>query len=152
MPTAEAVRVQLAGHTPHKSHLCRWKFANAVVNNQSVRYSTIMQKQTFTFGPHFSGVMLTSGRRSAPFMPGLLLIFLALVVLVAPKLVFGALAFVLLTLGLLMCYVAYRIIRFKRQVTEMAKDFEKRFSVQGFPLEKPDIDITDIDSKKIVFH
>jgi len=96
--------------------------------------------------------MLTSGRRSAPFMPGLLLIFLALVVLVAPKLVFGALAFVLLTLGLLMCYVAYRIIRFKRQVTEMAKDFEKRFSVQGFPLEKPDIDITDIDSKKIVFH
>jgi hypothetical protein len=87
-----------------------------------------------------------------PFLPGLLLICLAVVVLVAPRLVFGAIAMVLLSLGLLLCYVAYRIVKFKRQLSDMARDIEKRFTAQGFPLDRPDIDITEVDDKKIVIH
>ena len=34
----------------------------------------------------------------------------------------------------------------------MAKDLEKRFYVQSFPMDKPDIDVTDIESKKIILH
>lgn len=99
-----------------------------------------------------SGFVFTSSRRGAPFLPGLLLMLLAVVVIAAPKLVFGAIAVVLFATGLLLCYVAYRIVRFKRQLREMAKNFESQFSAHDFPMDKPDIDITDLDSKKIVFH
>ena len=111
-----------------------------------------MQSHYSSWGPKFSGVVVTSSRRSAPFIPGLLLICLALVVIAAPKLVFGAIAFVLLSLGMLLCYVAYRVMRLKRQLSDMAKDLEKRFYVQSFPMDKPDIDVTDIESKKIILH
>lgn len=111
-----------------------------------------MRRYQLFQGPAFSGVVLTSGRRGMPFLPGLLLICLAVVVLVAPKLVFGAIALVLLSLGLLLCYVAYRIVKFKRQLSDMARDIEKRFTAQGFPLDRPDIDITEVDDKKIVIH
>ena len=129
-----------------------WNFWKVMVIPYSVRYTTRMQSHYSRLGPKFSGVVVSSGRRGAPFVPGVLLICLALVVIVAPKLVFGALAFVLLSMGLLLCYVAYRIVRFKRQLSEMARDLEKRFYVQSFPVDKPDIDITDIESKKIILH
>ena len=136
----------------HQTGTSESKSLKSVVILQCVRYSNGMQIFSFSKGPRFSGVVFSSSRRTAPFVPGFLLILLALVVLVAPKLVFGALAFVLLTAGVLLCYVAYRIMRFKKQLSEMAKDFEKRFSVHSFPVDKPDIDITDLDSKKIVYH
>ncbi len=102
--------------------------------------------------PNMSGFVFSSGRRGAPFLPGLFLMLLAVVIIVAPKLVFGALAAMLFAFGILLCYVAYRVIKFKRQLNEMARNFERDFASQGFPMEKPDIDITDLDSKKIVYH
>ncbi len=104
------------------------------------------------FGPNISGFVISSGRRGTPFLPGLMLMLLAVVVLVAPKLVFGAIAAVLFAVGLLLCYVAYRVIRFKRQLRDMAKNFERQFSSHDFPMGKPDIDITELNEKKIVYH
>jgi hypothetical protein len=43
-------------------------------------------------------------------------------------------------------------VKFKRQLSDMARDIEKRFTAQGFPLDRPDIDITEVDDKKIVIH
>lgn len=99
-----------------------------------------------------SGVVFSASHRGASFIPGVLLMLLAMIIIVAPKLVFGALAVVLFAFGLLLCYVTYRVIKFKRQLREMVGNFEKDFTAQGFPMDKPDIDITDSDSKKIVYH
>ncbi len=140
------------GGISSKSQNRCWKCPKGVVKINPVRYIEVMQKQFSSWGPRVSGVVYSSSRHGAPFLPGVLLVCLALVVLVAPKLVFGAVALVLLTVGLLLCYVAYRVIQFKRQLSELVKGLEKRFTVQGFPIERPDIDITEIDSKKIVFH
>lgn len=87
-----------------------------------------------------------------PFAPGLMLILLGIVVLAAPRLVLGALAFVLLGLGLLLCYIAYKFVIFKRHVQELTKNFEGSFPGTTFQTNKKDIDLTDLESKKIIFH
>lgn len=108
-----------------------------------------------------SGSMFVSPRRGIPFLPGLMLIALGVVVLLAPRLVLGAIAFFLLVLGGLLCYVAYKIIALRRQIATLAKTFEGSVygTVRGAGGEetqysdKPDIDITDFEnSKKIVYH
>lgn len=123
-----------------------------VVKPVRVGYIIRMQRQRIARTLNTPGLVFNSSRRGAPFLPGLLLMLLAVVVLVAPKLVFGAIAVVLFAVGILLCYVAYRIVRFKRQLREMAKNFEAQFSKHDFPMDKPDIDITDLDAKKVVFH
>ncbi len=111
-----------------------------------------MRFQRLPSNPNMSGFVFSSGRRGAPFLPGLFLMLLAVVIIVAPKFVFGAVAALLFVFGAALCYVAYRVIKFKRQLNEMAKNFERDFASQGFPMDKPDIDITEPDSKKIVYH
>lgn len=100
----------------------------------------------------FSTSITTKGRQGVPFAPGLMLILLGIVVLLAPRLVLGAIAFVLLGLGLLLCYVAYKFIVFKRHVQELTKNLEGAFPGSGFQGHKKDIDLTDLESKKIIFH
>lgn len=108
-----------------------------------------------------SGPVFVSTRRGVPFLPGLLLIALGVVVLLAPRLVLGAIALCLLALGGLFCYVAYKIISLRKQLNTLAKNFEgsmygssKSSGLGGSPYsDKPDIDITDFEnSKKIVYH
>ena len=108
-----------------------------------------------------SGSVFVSTKRGIPFLPGLMLIALGIVVLVAPRLVLGAIAFFLLALGGLFCYVTYKIIALRRQINTMAKNFEgsvygslRGSGIKGSPFsDKPDIDITDFEnSKKIVYH
>ena len=85
-------------------------------------------------------------------MPGLLLIVLGLTLLIAPKFVLGAIAFCLVMFGAIFCYIAYKLLAFRRQVQNLTKNFERGFSASGFTSHKADIDITDIESKKIVYH
>lgn len=81
-----------------------------------------------------------------------MLILLGLVVLVAPRLVLGALAFLLLGIGALLCYVAYKFVVFKRHIEGLAKNFEGTFQASAFHTGKPDIDVTELESKKIIYH
>lgn len=113
-----------------------------------------------------SGSVIVSTKRGIPFLPGLLLIALGVVVLCAPRLVLGAIAFCLLVLGGLLCYVAYKVVALRRQINSLAKSFEGSMygSLRGSGFkgaansdklfgDKPDIDITDFENtKKIVYH
>lgn len=100
----------------------------------------------------FSTRVVKSSQRSVPFVPGLLLIVLGLVVLVAPRLVLATIAFCLLMVGAVCCYVAYKLVAFRRQIQSLTKSFESSFQSPGFHSRKPDIDITELEGKKIVFH
>ena len=113
-----------------------------------------------------SGSVILSTKRSIPFLPGLLLVALGVVVLIAPRLVLGAIAFCLLALGGLLCYVAYKVVALRRRLHSLAKNFEGSMygSLRGSGFkgaansdklfgDKPDIDITDFENtKKIVYH
>lgn len=126
---------------------------------------------TILSGSALSGSFFVSTKRGIPFLPGVMLIALGIVVLVAPRLVLGAIALFLLALGGLFCYVTYKIIALRRQINTMAKNFEGSLygslrgsgmggsgmggsGAKGSPFsDKPDIDITDFEnSKKIVYH
>ena len=131
-----------------------------VVKPNLLLYTILMQSKIKSWGPSVSIKVVRSGQRGAPFIPGLLLIALALVVIFSPKLFLGAIAIVVLCFGMLMCYVAWRIICFKKHVSQMTKDLERRFYAHSSNMEdpldafmeKPDIDITETDSKKIIYH
>jgi len=96
--------------------------------------------------------VVTKSHRGVPFLPGLLLILLGLTLLVAPRLVMGVIAFSFVMFGMIFCYIAYKLIAFRRQVQNLTKGFERSFSATGFAGHKADIDITDSESKKIVYH
>jgi hypothetical protein len=96
--------------------------------------------------------ILKRGSRGIPFLPGLLLIALGLVVFLAPRLVLGVIAVFLLTLGLLFCYVAYKFMMLRKQMSAFAKSVEGSLFTSGFKATKRDIDISDSDNDTIVYH
>lgn len=112
----------------------------------------IMVSERKDWDAFFSGSIIRTGHRGIPFIPGLLLIALGVVVLIAPRLVLAAIALCLLALGALLCYVAYKLVAFKRQVQSLTKNFEASFHSTGFSPGKKDIDITEFESKKIILH
>lgn len=124
-----------------------------MVISVQMRYSE-EHMRTNRHPPHyvFSTSVVKKSLLGIPFAPGLMLILLGLVVLVAPRLVLGALAFLLLGIGALLCYVAYKFVAFKRRVETLAKNFEGSFQTSSFHSSKPDIDLTDLESKKIIYH
>jgi len=96
--------------------------------------------------------VLGSSRRSFPFAPGLAFIVLGLLVLFAPRLLIGALAAVLFLIGGLLCFLAWKFVQFKRQLTNFAKDLEGRIQVQAFHMKEPKITVSDTEEKKIIYH
>ncbi len=93
-----------------------------------------------------------SGRRSFPFIPGLVLIVLGLLVLFAPRLLIAAIATVLFLVGGLLCFVAWKFMQFKRQLTTLARDLEGRIQVQAFHVKDPKSPFPDDEEKKIIYH
>ena len=127
--------------------------ARVVVNYNQVRYTILrMQTNRADWNSFFSTRVVTKSHRGVPFVPGLLLIIFGLTLLIAPRLVLGVLAFCLVSFGAIFCYIAYKLVAFRRQVQNLTKSFEQSFSASGFTGHKADIDITDIESKKIVYH
>jgi hypothetical protein len=109
----------------------------------------------------FSKSVVVSSKRGIPFLPGLLLIALGAVVLIAPRLVLAVLAIFLLSLGTLFCYLVYKFMALRKQINNLTMNFESSLfgahKGTGFKGSKysdsGDIDITDLDSfKKIVYH
>lgn len=99
-----------------------------------------------------SSVVINKGQRTIPFLPGLLVLGLGIVLLVAPRLVLGALAFCLLTLGIFLCYVAYKFVMLRKQINTLAKSMESSLYTGSFRTSKPDGDVIEIESGKIVYH
>jgi hypothetical protein len=96
--------------------------------------------------------MIDKGQRSIPFIPGLVVLGLGIVLLLAPRLVLGALAICLLTLGVFLCYVAYKFAMLRKQLNGLAKSMESSLYTASFRGSKPDGDIIEVDGGKIIYH
>ncbi len=103
---------------------------------------------------HFSGAkIVTISPRGVPFIPGLGLILLGAVVFLAPKFFLAAIGAFFLLLGIAACYIAWKFLSFKRQVSKLAEEFQNSVDIRAFKVQNSDdIDITEPDSKKIYYH
>lgn len=103
---------------------------------------------------HFStGKIATVSPQGVPFMPGVGLILLGAVIFLAPKFFLAAVAAFFVLLGVAACYVAWKFMAFKRQVSKMAQEFQHNVEVRAFQVQNhDDIDITELDSKKTYYH
>jgi hypothetical protein len=108
--------------------------------------------ELFINGNRFKGAVSGTTKRGIPFIPGLLLILLGVVLVAAPRLLLASIAVCLVTLGVLFCYVAYRVISLRKQINTLSKDFERSLYTGSFHSGKPDIDISDFENKKIIMH
>jgi Flp pilus assembly protein TadB len=86
------------------------------------------------------------------FVPGLCLVLMGVVALLAPRLILALVAGLFLFLGAVLCVVALKVAQLQRKFTRMAREFEGRIVVQGVNVV-PQTDIqVEPSSKKIVYH
>jgi hypothetical protein len=141
------------------SFRCRGRYRFYLYSRQGVviqfcmRY-TIHMRSNSSARPSLlsSSVVINKGQRTIPFLPGLVVLGLGVVLLVAPRLVLGALAFCLLTLGIFLCYVAYKFVSLRKQLNSLAKSMESSLYTGSFRTTKPEGDVIEIESGKIVYH
>jgi hypothetical protein len=103
---------------------------------------------------HLSGVkIVTISPRGVPFMPGIGLILLGAIIFLAPKFFLAAIGTFFVLLGIAACYIAWKLLSFKRQVSQLAEEFRNNGGLREFQVQNnDDIDITETDSKKIYYH
>lgn len=103
---------------------------------------------------HFSSHKVISvSPQGVPFMPGIGLILLGAVIFLAPKFFLAAVATFFVLLGIAACYIAWKFICLKRQVTKLAEDFQHSVDVRAFHVQNnDDIDITELNTKKTYLH
>lgn len=90
-------------------------------------------------------------RRLFVFVPGALLCMLAVAVFLAPRLVMFFVATLLFCVGLLACFVAYKVLQWKARVDQVMRQFDGRVMIQAVNIQ-PERQEAQVDSKKIVFH
>jgi hypothetical protein len=112
-----------------------------------------MRKNTNHWKHLSTDKVVTVSPQSVPFMPGIGLILLGAVIFFAPKFFLAAVATFFVLLGVAACYVAWKFLSFKRQVTKMAQEFQHNVEVRAFQVQNhDDIDITELDNKKTYYH
>lgn len=73
--------------------------------------------------------------RFALFGPGLCLVLLGIVAVVAPRLVIAVISTFFIFVGLLLVYLAYRVMEFRKKAEKVIKEFSSRVSVQAFGVQ-----------------
>jgi hypothetical protein len=91
-------------------------------------------------------------RHGAPFAPGIFFILLGLLVVLAPRLLVGAVATLFIFVGAVACYVAWKIAQFKRHLREVAQQVEIKAAEEKVRAAHPDIELDESDYQKIIFH
>jgi Flp pilus assembly protein TadB len=94
-----------------------------------------MRKRQKVIDSSFGTIVIESGRRSFPFLPGVLFLVLGSLVLFAPKLIMVALAAVLFLVGASLCFLAWKFLQFKRQLSRLSRDLDGRIQVQAFHIK-----------------
>lgn len=87
------------------------------------------------------------------FAPGVFLVVLALLAILAPRLILVALAGFLTLVGAVSCFIAWKFIQLRNRMREMMRQFEGKVIIQGVTIPQPSRDeISSLDSKKIILH
>lgn len=124
----------------------------SVVIYAKVLYNGEMQIHSNRWGKVITTSFSTHGRKGFSFAPGLFLIAMGVVVIIAPRLILGALAALFIFIGVLGCYVAWKISQFKKKLQEMAQQVEVQYHSEAARTRHPDVELGESDYKKIVFH
>jgi hypothetical protein len=124
----------------------------SVANCPKVLYSSAMQVHSNRWGKVITTNVSTHGRKGFPFAPGLFLIATGVVVMLAPRLILGAIASIFILIGILGCYVAWKISQFKKKLQEMAQQVEVQYHSETARTHHPDVELSESEYKKIVFH
>jgi hypothetical protein len=112
-----------------------------------------MQRTTNQWKQLSGAKIITISPRGVPFMPGIGLILLGAVVFIAPRFFLAAVGTFFVLLGVAACYVAWKILSFKRRVSKLAEELQNTVDIRSFHAHNSDdIDITEPDSKKIYYH
>jgi uncharacterized membrane protein len=86
------------------------------------------------------------------FVPGVCLVLMGIVALLAPRFILALVAGLFLFLGAVLCVVALKVAQIQRKFTRMAREFEGRIVVHGVNVvPQTDIQVEPV-SKKIVYH
>jgi hypothetical protein len=112
-----------------------------------------MQSNTNQWKHFSSSKVVTLSPQSVPFMPGIGLILLGAVIFLAPKFFLAAVAAFFVLIGVAACYIAWKFLSFKKQVSKLAEEFQHSVEVRAFHVQNnDDIDITEINNKKTYLH
>ena len=97
--------------------------------------------------------MYNLNRLALVFIPGIFFLLIGLSVVLAPKLLLGLVAGFFLACGALLCYLAYRFLQIKR---EMSKTFGKIRTEVRLHMTPPQVMEHEIEIpeeiKKIIYH
>ncbi|MEN9845596.1 MAG: hypothetical protein RIS36_743 [Pseudomonadota bacterium] len=97
--------------------------------------------------------IVTLSPRGVPFMPGVGLILVGAVIFFAPKLFLAAVGALFVLLGGVACYITWKLLSFKRQISKLAEELRNGVDMRAFQVQNTDdIDITEPDTKKIYYH
>ena len=111
-----------------------------------------MKSNTNHWHSFSSHKVITMSPRGVPFVPGVGLILLGALIFLAPKFFLAAIAMFFIFLGVACCYIAWKFLSFKKQVQKMAQEFHDSVERHTFTVQNDDIDISESDTKKILFH
>lgn len=75
----------------------------------------------------------TASRRSFPYLPGLILVAVGACVLIAPKLLFYAVGSLLITFGLLACFLAWKVMRVIHRFSSLRDQIQGRVEILRDP-------------------
>jgi len=123
-----------------------------VVNTTEVRYNYAMEFERNNRQYYSTHKVINLSPKGIPFMPGLSLILLGAVIILAPKFFLAAVSTLLILMGGLLCYVAWKFVRLKKQFSRFAQDIQNSVEIRSFNVRGDDIDITETDTKKILYH
>ncbi|RMG42285.1 MAG: hypothetical protein D6719_06750 [Candidatus Dadabacteria bacterium] len=87
------------------------------------------------------------------FLPGIFLVAVGVVAVLAPRLLIAVLAGLCISVGVVFCYLAWKFLQFKRKVENAVNQFQGRIFVQGVSVD-PMEEIFEAldDEKKFTYH
>lgn len=114
-----------------------------------------------TLGNVFSTTKIISKLKSAEiliFLPGLFLVTLGIAVVINPKLLLVLLAAFVISVGVVLSVLAYKIVKLKNSLIALSKKLQTRVVIQGVggakePLVRDTYEkLVKIEPKKIILH
>jgi hypothetical protein len=125
-----------------------------VVIRSFVRYTPRMESKRNNWQHYSTHRVINLSPKGIPFMPGLSLILLGAIIILAPRFFLAAVSMLFILMGALLCYVAWKFVCLKKQFARFAQDIQSSVEVRSFNVRSDDIDITEAetDTKKILYH
>ena len=111
-----------------------------------------MIRRTRYFFQQYPGAYYSS--RALVFGPGVLLVLVGVLALVAPRFVMALIALFFILLGAGFCYVTWKFIQLRKKFDQFAEQFNGKIFVQGVDIRDDfDVEVEDDNvTRKVTYH